>query len=334
MKIFNENFDSSSYSPTDIKKVSAGQSVKLTGNFSINKKNSNNQEFIQVIITKNNSMVGGTVFPDNPMYEFLLPLNGKRLDGNIYGTIYVNGKYTNINLANVEYCEGENVEMSELNQSESNVYRELKDFTEDIMDPFLKAVVKNIYANEKIMRKFLAAPASEFSAYSYLGGLAQMTLKTCEIVQATQDSDLYRAVTKTNSDLMYAAALLCNIGRAYTYDIDDAGNFFKNEYAVIDNDTSLTRDAVKNAIRNVSDSVKPSHPDVVKELIHMLDTAKSALGTNVGSSPRTRHAAVFSALFSIVNATGTFDKLENNNLANDKIVKAYEGGKCMFIPQY
>ena len=53
---------------------------------------------------------------------------------------------------------------------------------------------------------------------------------------------------KLNHDLVKTAALLCNIGRAYMYDIQPDGKFLKNDYGVLDSDTSLTRDAVKKAI--------------------------------------------------------------------------------------
>jgi hypothetical protein len=50
-------------------------------------------------------------------------------------------------------------------------------------------------------------------------------------------------------------------------------------------------------------------------------------------APRTRNASIFASIVNMVNSTGTFDKLESANVANDKMVKAFEGGKYYYIPQ-
>ena len=100
-------------------------------------------------------------------------------------------------------------------------------------------------------------------------------------------------------------------------------------------------DAVKNAMHIVAaikddennDMYRPKNGDVVKELIHILDTSKSLIGYQSSMVPRTRNASVFASIINIVNSIGTFDKLENSNIANDKLVKAFEGGKYYFIPQ-
>jgi hypothetical protein len=329
------------YVETDMSALEANANVKLTGSISVSKKAGKQKEFLSLTIAKKNNLVGATVFPGNPIYDALCGYDGKKIDGSLYGSVYVNGKYVNLNLANVDYYVEEAKNPKEFNTESSDMYVHLKSFVEEIDDPYIKQVVTTIYENERIMKKFLMAPASEFSAYSYLGGLATMTLDTCAMVGEMVYNDLISSMLKVNRDLLFAAALLCNIGRAYMYDIDKDGKFSKNEYGVIDSDTSLTRDAVKNAMHIVAamkdkddnDMYRPKNGDVVKELIHILDTSKSLIGYQTSMVPRTRNASVFASIINIVNSVGTFDKLENANIANDKLVKAFEGGKYYFIPQ-
>lgn len=336
-----ENFDSTMYVETDMSALEANANVKLTGSISVSKKVGKQKEFLSLTIAKKNNLVGATVFPGNPIYDVLVGYDGKKIDGSLYGSVYINGKYVNLNLANVDYYVDEPKNPKEFNIESSDMYVNLRGYIEEIDDPYVKQVVKTIYDNERIMKKFLMAPASEFSAYSYLGGLATMTLDTCAMVSEMVYNDLIAGMIKVNRDLLFASALLCNIGRAYMYDIDKDGKFSKNEYGVIDTDTSLTRDAVKNAMHIVAaikddennDMYRPKNGDVVKELIHILDTSKSLIGYQSSMVPRTRNASVFASIINIVNSIGTFDKLENSNIANDKLVKAFEGGKYYFIPQ-
>ena len=326
------DFDGALFVETDISALEPNASVKVTGTMAVAKKAGRQGDFLSVTMTKKGSLLGATIFADNPLYEVLAKYDGKKLEGSIYGVVYVNGKYVNINIANVEYWVYDMPDASEFNVETSQRYIDLRNVSEEITDGYLKAVVQDIYNNTKIMNKFLAAPASEFSAYSYLGGLAKMTEDTCFVIKAMSQNKEMSNLLGLNRDMLLTAALLCNIGRAYMYDIDKDGHFSKNEYGIIDSDTSLTRDAVKQAMRNIAtlaetDGIvlKPKNVDVVKELIHVLDTSKSSIGFQPATAPRTRTASIFASVINMVNTAGTFDKLERSNVANDKLVKAFEG---------
>lgn len=335
-----QDFDGSLFVESDIASLVPDASVKVTGTMSVTKKIGKQGDFLSVTMTKKGSLLGATIFADNPLYETLVKYDGKKLDGSIYGVVYVNGKYVNLNVANIEYWIEDKPDASELKVDTSQRYVDLRSYADKIADKYLQAVVMDVYNNTKIMNRFLAAPASEFSAYSYLGGLAKMTEDICFVtVSMTENRDL-NALLGMNKDMLLTAALLCNIGRAYMYDIDKDGNFTKNEYGILDSDTSLTRDAVKQAMRNVAalaeegdPALKPKNVDVVRELIHVLDTSKSQIGFQPANAPRTRTASLFASIVNLVNAAGTFDKLENSNVANEKLVKAFEGGKYYFLPE-
>ena len=335
-----KDFNNSTYREIDdFTTLVEGDKVKLTGSIFVTKRTGKQKEFISLTISKKNGLVGATIFPESALYDSLEKFSGAKFEGSLYGSIYMNGKYVNINIDNADYWVDDVPSASELNIETSQRYVDLRSYVDEIDDAYLKAVVFDIYNNSKIMNKFLSAPASEFSAYSYLGGLAKMTEDTCFVVTSMAQNNDLNNLLGLNHDMLLTAALLCNIGRAYMYDIDKDGKFSKNEYGIIDSDTSLTRDAVKQAMRNVaamsenSDVViKPKNADVVKELIHV-DTSKSSIGFQPATAPRTRTASLFASIINMVNTAGTFDKLEKSNVANDKLVKAFEGGKYYYIPQ-
>lgn len=335
-----KDFDATPYTEGNITNLVEGSNVKLSGSISVTERTGRNNTFLGLTLSKKNNLVGASVFPGSPLYEELVKYKDSKFEGTLYGNVYMNGKYVNLNLANVDYWVEDTPSMEELTVEGSQCYVELRSYIDEINDAYLKAVVLDIYNNSKIMNKFLSAPASEFSAYSYLGGLAKMTENICFVVTSMTENMDVSNLLGLNHDMLLAAALLCNIGRAYMYDIDKDGRFSKNEYGIIDSDTSLTRDAVKQSMRNIAaanngetDVVKPKNADVVKELIHVLDTSKSLLGAQPATAPRTRTASLFASIVNMVNASGTFDKLENSNVANDKLVKAFEGGKYYYLPQ-
>lgn len=334
-----ENFDESQYTSADISKLQDDALVKINGTITVNKKSGSSGDYYSIILSRRDSKVGANVFNDHPLFNYLSSLPSC-MEGFMYGKVYRNGKFVNVDLANVDYYVEDAVNFSEMDPETSMIYGELVSYADCIDDAFLRNVTLSIYNNKRIMKKFLSAPASEFSAYSWIGGLAQMTRDIARLVDCliapTASIDL-----KLNRDLVKSAALLCNIGRAYMYDIQADGKFLKNDYGVLDTDTSLTRDAVKKAIsdtmliedENHSKLYVPKHGDVVKELIHILDTSKCMLSSGTGTnSPRTRNAAIFAMAVGMVNSYGTFCKLENANIGNEKIVKAFDGGKCYFIP--
>lgn len=335
-----EGFDASAYTKQDISSLQESDCVKLSGTLAIAKKSGASGDYYNISLSNRKGKANANIFAESPLFPLLSGVPSSA-EGILYGKVGVNGKYINVSVDNIDYYVEDMVDVAEMNPVTSSVYAELSSYTALIDDGFLRNVVANILTNEKIIKKFLMAPASEFSAYSWLGGLAQMTLQICRLTNliVSDTSNNGNNILGVDKNMLLASALLCNIGRAYMYDISPDGKFFKNDYAVLDTDYSLTRDAIKKSIADtfeVKDEdggrlFAPATADTIKELIHIIDTSKSLLSGN-GAAPRTRNACVFAGIVGMVNYTGTFDKLERSNIGNEKIVKAFDGGKCYFIP--
>ena len=121
-----DNFDSAMYVETDLSALEANANVKLTGSISVTKKQGKQKEFLSLTIAKKNNLVGATVFDNNPIYNELIKYAGGKIDGSLYGSVYVNGKYVNLNLANVEYHVEDSKDPKEFNTESSEMYVNLK----------------------------------------------------------------------------------------------------------------------------------------------------------------------------------------------------------------
>lgn len=339
--IFNESFDKNEYPNTPVSKLESGERVSVAGSLTISKKTCSSGPMFSCTLSRRDGKIGISVFPENDLFSFVesMPTSCEAI---VYGTVAVNGKYVNVVPDNIEYFTETSLPASEFQVSTSALYQNLIAFVSEIKDDFLRNVVNTVYENEKVMKRFLVAPASEYSSGSYLGGLATVTLESCKLAHMLCFASGEKSVDlKINSDMIFTAILLCNIGRAYMYDIDSDGKFYKNEYAVLDTDTALTRDTVRNAIKDTlnirtEDGDRlyvPNNTDVIKELIHMIDTSKSMISMNPSITPRTRNASILSFIIGITNSMGTYDKLENSNLSHEKLVRAFDNGKVYFIPE-
>lgn len=338
--IFNPDFDKTLYPKTKLNKLTDGASVAVSGTVSACRKPCASGPMFLLTLCSVEGKVTATVFHENPLYAFVEAMPST-CNAIIYGKVSLNGKYVNLAIDNIEFKAEKLIDKDELNPATSNVFKELSSYMEKIEDPFLRNVVNSVYSNEKIMKRFLMAPASECSAGAYIGGLAARTVMTCRLIQNAFMTIKYDSnFGVVNSDMLLAAALLHDVGRAYIYDISGDGKFFKNEYAILDTDTSITRDTVRMAIKdtlNIKDEegnklYAPKNGDVVKELIHVIDSCKYSFPGASSIAPRTEIAIIFSHMIAIADAMGMFERLMSSNIGEEKLVKAFEGGKTYFLP--
>ena len=93
-------------------------------------------------------------------------------------------------------------------------YNELKSFINKISDEKLKNFVLNIYEENK--EKILVAPGAKMMHHNYIGGLMIHTLECLQYAEA----NLNVFFQKLNSDEVFAACLLHDIGKIFEYTID------------------------------------------------------------------------------------------------------------------
>ena len=99
-------------------------------------------------------------------------------------------------------------------QEQARVYQELMNYANKIKDEKLRNFVINIYENNK--EKILICPAAKMMHHNYIGGLMIHTLECLKYAEV----NLQVFFQKLNSDEVFAACLLHDIGKIFEYTID------------------------------------------------------------------------------------------------------------------
>ncbi len=92
------------------------------------------------------------------------------------------------------------------------MFAELLAFIEGIGDPHLKELLKAIFTDEEISRRFKLAPAAKGFHHVYLGGLLEHTLSVVRLLSLAVDH--YAGL---NRDLIIAGGILHDLGKIYEF---------------------------------------------------------------------------------------------------------------------
>ena len=96
--------------------------------------------------------------------------------------------------------------------------REIDEIIASVKDFHYKNLLTEVFNDGILRREFTYTPAAKLWHHSYIGGLAEHTLNIARLCIAA--CDIYKGLDK---DLLISGALLHDIGKAYTYSLD---NFF------------------------------------------------------------------------------------------------------------
>lgn len=329
-----------------ISSLNAGDICKLEGRISVNKKKtSKGAEYYQIVISDtSNKNINTIVFNQaKELYTFLEENPCNNCKGTIYTKITQNGQYKNMEIHKIELEFEDPLSEEEVSEKSENVMELIFDKINHIVNPGLKAICEHIYSNPSFVKKFSVAPATEFSAYNYCGGLGQMTVQTAifaeEIASAINCDTTYENSLLVDTDLLITGALLCNIGRTFTLEFDETcSKINKTEYGILENDLAIARTSVLEAIKEVKaikdEEGNPKYElkkDTILELLHMVDSCKGQLAWGAIAVPRTKHAMLLSNVTSLVYTKGLFENLEKSN-EGERFVKAYDNGRNYFLP--
>ena len=97
---------------------------------------------------------------------------------------------------------------------QEKIYQELMDYANRIQDEKLRNFVTNIYQENK--EKILVCPAAKMMHHNYIGGLMIHTLECLKYAEV----NLQAFFQKLNTDEVFAACLLHDIGKIFEYKVD------------------------------------------------------------------------------------------------------------------
>lgn len=143
-----------------------------------------------------------------------------------------NEKYNNCLVSSLELIKEAKTGLDEAEREEA--YTELLGFIEKIKDEKLKNFVLDIYTKNKDL--ILIMPAAKLMHHNYIGGLMVHTLECLKYAEVNMQAFFQRV----NSDEVFAACLLHDIGKIFEYKVD-------TESGLIDYDENFRKEWVSHS---------------------------------------------------------------------------------------
>ena len=143
-----------------------------------------------------------------------------------------NEKYNNCLVSSLELIKEAKTGLDEAEREEA--YTELLGFIEKIKDEKLKNFVLDIYTKNKSL--ILIMPAAKLMHHNYIGGLMVHTLECLKYAEVNMQAFFQRV----NSDEVFAACLLHDIGKIFEYKVD-------TESGLIDYDENFRKEWVSHS---------------------------------------------------------------------------------------
>ncbi len=153
-------------------------------------------------------------------------------------------------------------------------------YVDMVESPHLSRLLDSFFSDEQFVEKFKEAPWSSYEIYAYLGGLAEHTLNVTKICERLAD------IYKVDRDFMLTAALLHDIGKIESYEIDTT--IRQRDSAKLLGHTVIGFNLVESKIKEIVDFPR----EVRDKLLHAIISHHSPIVDNVPQRIRTKEAYI------------------------------------------
>ncbi|AGB04480.1 putative domain HDIG-containing protein [Aciduliprofundum sp. MAR08-339] len=153
-------------------------------------------------------------------------------------------------------------------------------YVDMVESPHLSRLLDSFFSDEQFVEKFKEAPRSSYEIYAYIGGLAEHTLNVTKICERLAD------IYKVDRDFMLAAALLHDIGKIESYEIDTT--IRQRDSAKLLGHTVIGFNLVESKIKEIVDFPR----EVRDKLLHAIISHHSPIVDNVPQRIRTKEAYI------------------------------------------
>ncbi len=194
-----------------------------------------------------------------------------------------NPPYISVDAEYDEIHKVENYDKTRFIPSAENVdeiMKEIWKYIESVENLHLSKLLDLFFGDEKFVEDFKICPGSSMGPYSYIGGLADHTLKVIRICESL--SKIY----DTDRDLMVTIAALHDIGKIRSYEIDTTIKL--RDEAKLLGHTVISYNMVDEKIKEIIDFPQ----DLKNRILHAIVSHHSQIVDNVPQRIRTREAYV------------------------------------------
>ncbi len=223
---------------------------------------------------------GRDVDSTEQLYESLKEGDVIEVSGNYHGGdspyLSVDAEYDNLKKI-------ENYDASKFVQASDrvdDVMNEIMKYVEQVEEVHLSKLLELFFSSSHFVEEFKTAPGSVSGAYAYIGGLAEHTLNV------TRECEALSKIYSLNPDFLITAALLHDVGRIESYEIDTSIKM--RDRAKLLGHTVISYNMVEERIRQIVDF--PA--DMRDKLLHAIISHHSPIVDNVPQRIRTREAYI------------------------------------------
>jgi len=179
----------------------------------------------------------------------------------------------------------------------------------DTKDDTCGLLVDEVYHNGKFFDRFVRSPGSDGPHYGKIGGLLANVV--CVADHASKAAAVY-ALQPDESNVLITAALLCRVGGADAYDMEDCMPVMSKR-GVLLGVSNLTMSRITSAIRRVIQAAKTDGKSVSQDVILRVLHAVVASGKIDGVTPMTKEALILAGILELdTEVVDAIDFIEND----------------------
>lgn len=247
----------------------------------------NGRDYITVTLSDRTGQIDGRVFPDegvNDKFNSITSGSIYKCEGRVNEFPPDSGKYNIVINYLVELSPDEYI-LEDYIRTSSNDKEELVDYIistiKSLKNPELKNLLKSFFCDNKFTAEFYKAPAAKIHHHNYVGGLLDHTVEVLKITET-----IHEIFPEINKELLYAAALLHDIGKIRAYDYDHVSTKMSEEGILLDH-LYLSGMMVEEKLNELNIS-----KDISNQLLHIILSHHGDVSNGWGSivDPKTAEA--------------------------------------------
>jgi 3'-5' exoribonuclease len=211
----------------------------------------NGKDYLEFSLTDKTGEITARMFPNRDAQEIFEDINQKniyRVTGNV-DEFPRNSQNFSIKIDSFQALDEEEYHLDDFirtcNKDPEELIKEIKTTVDDMENPYLKDLLQAFFCDPGFTQEFFTAPSAKIHHHNYQGGLLEHTVEVLEICKTA-----CQIFPQLDKDLLYAGAILHDVGKLKAYDYDLISIDISNEGKMLDH-LFISADMVKEKINSL-----------------------------------------------------------------------------------